>query len=80
MSEPEKYSNTPGIDAVGSHLPKRVREIRFDEIGFDVLADTHNMRYALSLKRWQLNKEEEEESYTLQKYQKSSSRVAWFCV
>lgn len=33
-------------------------KIRFDKIGFDVLADTHNMCYALCLKDWQLDKEE----------------------
>ena len=37
-----------------------MREIRFDKIGFNVLADTHNMRYALSLKNWQLDRETEE--------------------
>lgn len=36
-----------------------MREIRFDKIGFNVLADTHNMRYALSLENWQLGKEKE---------------------
>lgn len=37
------------------YLPKCMREIRFDKIGFNILADTHNMRYAPSLKNWQLN-------------------------
>lgn len=41
------------------YLPKCMREIRFDKIGFNVLADTHNMRYALSFKNWQLGKERE---------------------
>lgn len=36
-----------------------MREIGFDKIGFNVLADTHNMRYALSLKNWQLDRETE---------------------
>lgn len=36
-----------------------MREIRFDKIGFNVLADTHNMCYAVSLKYWQLVKEKE---------------------
>lgn len=34
-----------------------MREIGFNKIGFNVLADTHNMSYALSLKNWQLDKE-----------------------
>lgn len=33
-----------------------MREIGFDEIGFNVLAYTHNMCYALSLQNWQLEK------------------------
>lgn len=37
-----------------------MREIRFDKIGFNVLADTHNMCNSLSLKTWQLNKKTEE--------------------
>lgn len=43
-----------------------MRKIRFDKIGFNVLADTHNMCYALSLKAWQLDNEKEENnmSYT----------------
>lgn len=40
-------------------LPERLREIRLDEIGFDVLADTHNVRHALCLQNWQLDKEKE---------------------
>lgn len=40
-------------------LPKRMREIRLDEIGFDVLADTHNVCYALCLQNWQLDEEKE---------------------
>lgn len=47
-------------DQAGSFLPKCMREIRFDKIGLNVLADAHNMRYALSLEDWQLDKEKEE--------------------
>ena len=45
---------------VSSYLPKRMREIRFDKIGFNVLADTHDMCYALSLKNWQLDREKQD--------------------
>lgn len=40
-----------------SVLPKCVREIRLDKIGFDVLADTHDVCYALCLKNWQLDED-----------------------
>lgn len=40
-----------------SVLPKCVREIRLDKIGFDVLADTHDVCYALRLKNWQLDED-----------------------
>lgn len=43
--------------AAHSVLPKRVREIRLDKIGFDVLADTHDVCYALCLKNWQLDED-----------------------
>lgn len=42
-------------DRVRSDLPKQMREIRFDKIGFDILADTDNVCYALLLKNWQLH-------------------------
>lgn len=45
-----------------SGLPKRVREIGLDKIGFDVLADTHNVCYALCLKNWQLDEDRGEKN------------------
>lgn len=48
------------IKLISSYLPKFMREIRFDKIGFNVLADTHNVRYALTFKNWQLDKEKDE--------------------
>lgn len=45
-------------DHRSSYLPKHVREIRFDKIGFNVLADAHNVRYAVSFENWQLDIEE----------------------
>lgn len=38
-------------------LPKCVREIGFDKIGFDILADTYNVGYTMRLKNWQLEKQ-----------------------
>lgn len=34
--------------------PKQMKEIRLDKIGFNILADTDNVGYALLLKDWQL--------------------------
>lgn len=34
-----------------------MRKIRFDKIGFNVLADTHDVRYTLTFENWQLDKE-----------------------
>lgn len=65
---------------MSSHLPKCMREIRFDKIGFNVLADTHNMRYALSLQNWQLDKETEKKYYELETYEKCISLLFFLCV
>ena len=35
-------------------LPKCVLKIRLNKIGFDILADTYNMCYTLTLQIWQL--------------------------
>lgn len=34
-----------------------MREIGFDKIGFNVLADTNDVCYAVSLKSWQLEED-----------------------
>lgn len=44
-----------------SVLPKCVGEIRLDKIGFDVLADTHDVCDALCLKNWQLDERQKGE-------------------
>lgn len=36
------------------NLPKQMKEIRLDKIGFNILADTDNMCDAVLLKNWQL--------------------------
>lgn len=50
-----KQKGTKHRAVIGSDLPKQMREIRFDKIGFDILADTDNVCYALLLKNWQLD-------------------------
>lgn len=35
-----------------------MREIRFDKIGFNVLANTNDVRYAVSFKNGQLDKDD----------------------
>lgn len=40
-----------------SDLPKQMKEIRLDKIGFNILADTDHMCYALLLKDWQLQQQ-----------------------
>lgn len=42
-------------------LPKCMREIGFDKIGFNILADTYNVCYAMCLKNWQLEKQSTDE-------------------
>lgn len=53
-----------------------MREIGFDEIGFNVLAYTHNMCYALSLQNWQLEKKNICET---EHYKKINSLEFGFC-
>lgn len=51
----QKGTKHTAVIGVRSDLPKQMREIRFDKIGFDILADTDNVCYALLLKNWQLH-------------------------
>lgn len=60
----QPFTPEPHASAAHSALPKRVKEIRLDKIGFDVLADTHNVRYALCLKNWQLDEDENKQKKT----------------
>lgn len=52
-----------------------MRKIRFDEIGFNVLANTHNMRYALSLKNWKLEKRRK--AISAVKYEQTLCKYHW---
>lgn len=58
----QRFTHDRHTSAAHSVLPKRVGEIRLDKIGFDVLADTHDVCYSLCLKNWQLDEDKGEKN------------------